>query len=293
MRTPANPPESTPPLQSCLSQWLDKQTRHLSADYRQYLQDELQKIVSYQATIGVMGKSGTGKSSLCNALFGQEETAVSDVTGGTRYPQEITLAYQSGRGISLIDMPGVGESLQNHEEYREQYQALLPELDLILWLIKADDRALSLDQQCYQELLQPNLAKHSIPVLFVISQADKIEPCREWDGQQHHPGPLQQENLALKQRGIAESFNIPNSHICVIAAAENYGLPELVENIVRALPHERKWGVVRETKPEQISNSTWQLCLACLWQLLRSRLGDLARKGKGVMADKLSTLWGR
>jgi DNA-binding NtrC family response regulator len=63
MRTPATPPESTPPLQSCLSQWLDKQTRHLSADYRQYLQDELQKIVSYQATIGVMGKSGTGKSS--------------------------------------------------------------------------------------------------------------------------------------------------------------------------------------------------------------------------------------
>jgi hypothetical protein len=66
-------------------------------------------------------------------------------------------------------MPGVGESLQRHEEYREQYQALLPELDLILWLIKADDRALSLDQQCYQELLQPNLANH--PSRYCLSSA--------------------------------------------------------------------------------------------------------------------------
>lgn len=56
-----------------------------------------------------MGKSGAGKSSLCNALFQGEVTPVSDVHAGTREVKRFRL---SGHGHSMVitDLPGVGES---------------------------------------------------------------------------------------------------------------------------------------------------------------------------------------
>ncbi|WP_139510316.1 GTPase, partial [Escherichia coli] len=62
----------------------------------------------HEPVIGIMGKSGAGKSSLCNALFQGEVTPVSDVHAGTREVKRFRL---SGNGHSMIitDLPGVGE----------------------------------------------------------------------------------------------------------------------------------------------------------------------------------------
>ena len=43
----------------------------------------------------------------------------------------------------IVDLPGVGENGQRDQEYLTLYRRMLPELDLVLWVIKADDRALS------------------------------------------------------------------------------------------------------------------------------------------------------
>jgi predicted GTPase len=53
--------------------------------------------------------------------------------------------------------------------YREQ----LSRLDLVLWLIKADDRALAVDEHFYHQVIG-EAYRHK--VLFVISQSDKTEP---------------------------------------------------------------------------------------------------------------------
>ncbi|MDA6790933.1 50S ribosome-binding GTPase, partial [Escherichia coli] len=75
--------------------------------------------------------------SLCNALFQGEVTPVSDVHAGTREVQRFRL---SGHGHSMVitDLPGVGESRDRDAEYEALYRDILPELDLVLWLIKAD-----------------------------------------------------------------------------------------------------------------------------------------------------------
>ncbi|EMZ59790.1 yeeP domain protein, partial [Escherichia coli 174900] len=46
----------------------------------------------------------------------------------------------------ITDLPGVGESRDRDAEYEALYRDILLELDLVLWLIKADDRALSVDE---------------------------------------------------------------------------------------------------------------------------------------------------
>nr|MDN1197076.1 hypothetical protein [Escherichia coli] len=53
----------------------------------------------------------------------------------------------------ITDLPGVGESRDRDAEYEALYRDILPELDLVLWLIKADDRALSVDEYFWRHIL--------------------------------------------------------------------------------------------------------------------------------------------
>lgn len=104
----------------------------------------------------LFGKTGVGKSSLCNALFGKVICPISDVEACTRDTKDVILNIDGGKGIKFIDVP-VGESSQRDVEYGELYARLLPELDLVLWLIKADGRAMVSDEIFYKEIVKPHL----------------------------------------------------------------------------------------------------------------------------------------
>jgi small GTP-binding protein len=207
----------------------------------------VEKILTYEPRVGVFGKTGTGKSSLCNALFGAEIAEISDVAACTRNPQEI-LVQVGAAGIKLIDCPGVGESQKRDEEYRQLYEKLLPELDLILWLVKADDRALSCDQEFFTEVVSPNL--NGKPFFLVLSQVDKIEPLRNWNDDKHVPGEKQQQNIEAKIANLADFFDVPKTQVVPVSAAEKYNLVSLVNTIVFALPKDRKITFTKAVKEE-------------------------------------------
>ena len=116
----------------------------------------------------------------------------------------------------------------------------MPELDLILWLVKADDRALSSDQEFFTEVVRPNL--NGKPLFLVLSQVDKIEPIRDWNDEKHLPGAKQQQNIKAKISHLAEFFDLPKAQVIPISvsAHEQYNLVSLVNNIVFALPKDRK-----------------------------------------------------
>ncbi|SQR85080.1 putative GTP-binding protein [Escherichia coli] len=155
---------------------IEKPLSSLPYSLSRHILEHLRKLTSHEPVIGIMGKSGAGKSSLCNALFQGEVTPVSDVHAGTREVRRFRL---SGHGHSMVitDLPGVGESRDRDAEYEALYRDILPELDLVLWLIKADDRALSVDEYFWRHILHRGHQQ----VLFVVTQADKTEPCHEWD----------------------------------------------------------------------------------------------------------------
>lgn len=212
----------------------------IPVELKQSIQRRIQEISGYVPKVGVFGKTGVGKSSLCNALFGQDVCSISDVQACTRDPQEILLTIgSSGHGIKLVDVPGVGEDKNRDNEYDALYKKLLPELDLIFWVFKGDDRANASDEDFYKRLIRPYIDAGK-PFLAVINQVDKVEPFREWSEEENAPGVKQLKNIKEKCNHIANILSLPVAQVIPISANERYGLMELVDAIVHALPNDQK-----------------------------------------------------
>ena len=210
-----------------------KQDGQIGADFIGKIFSRVNSVLSYQPVVGVFGKTGAGKSSLCNAVFGKDVCEISDIAGCTRKPQEVILDI-GGKGIKLLDVPGVGESNERDKEYAELYRSILPELDLVLWVIKGDDRAFSSDETFYKSLVRPYIDKGR-PFIIALNQVDKIEPFREWDESAQKPGAKQAENIEQKRMRVAKIFDLPYWCVISVSANEKYGLLPLVEKSIEVV----------------------------------------------------------
>lgn len=263
----------------------------LDDEQRHKIAQKILEIRNFVPKIGVFGKTGAGKSHLCNALFGREVAKISDVGACTREPQRIVLEAGTS-GICLIDVPGVGESPERDIEYSELYKRLLPELDIVLWVIKADDRALSVDQTVYDDCVAP--FKETIPTVFVINQVDKIEPFREWDVEARQPGAKQRENIEAKLADVSNIFGIEADQISAVSAAEAYGLSALVDKIVSTLPNEKKFGVVREAKKENVTQESERAAERGIWEAIKEFAGkayEVYMDNKEIIHSAITAIW--
>ena len=224
-----NNPEGLQPLNHSLSglpQWVSER-----------ILQQINRLTHYEPVIGIMGKTGAGKSSLCNALFVGEISPVSDVAACTREPLRFRLQVGE-RYMTLVDLPGVGESGERDAEYAALYRAQLSRLDLVLWLIKADDRALAVDEHFYHQVIG-EAYRHK--VLFVISQSDKAEPTSGG-------GPLstaQKQNISRKICLLHELFQSVNP-ICAVSVRLQWGLRVMAERMIKCLPREATSPVVAQ-----------------------------------------------
>ncbi|WP_407363830.1 GTPase family protein [Enterobacter asburiae] len=211
-------------------QAIEKPLTSLPHAIGKHILDHIQKLTHYEPVIGIMGKTGAGKSSLCNALFQGEVTSVSDVNACTREVLRLRLS-RGDHSLILVDLPGVGESEQRDKEYKSLYRNVLPELDLILWVIKADDRAFSVDERFYRQVM----SDHHQRVLFVVNQADKIEPCHEWYVTSNAPSPHQLVNIEARLASIRQLFS-PHHPVCAVSARTEWNLPSMIETMMCCLP---------------------------------------------------------
>ncbi|XEH49581.1 GTPase family protein [Edwardsiella tarda] len=211
-------------------QALEKPLASLPLTLRNLILERLQGLTQYEPVIGIMGKTGAGKSSLCNALFAGDVSPVSDVAACTREALRFRLC-SGERSMLLVDLPGVGESAQRDSEYEALYRRILPELDLVVWVIKADDRALAVDEQFYHRVM----AGYQQRVVFVVNQVDKAEPCHEWLREDNAPSPQQHHTIARKVAELQRLFS-PRNPIGVVSARMGWGLTPLVDILMCSLP---------------------------------------------------------
>lgn len=247
------------------------------------IREKIDELRNYEAKVGVFGVTGVGKSSLCNALFGSDAAKVSDVAACTREPQQLFLKNERGNGgIYLIDVPGVGENEERDKEYFELYKKLMPELDLVIWVIKADDRAYTIAEKAYKEILLPHAEK--CPTLFVINQADKMNPV-DWDKENNQPSAEQAQNIQQKIVEISKAFDVSTRYIRTCSAFRNYGLVDVMNTIVDILPKEKKYAFVREANDDVVTEDAAIAAEKGIWDTVKEMLGNATDRAKAWLDE--------
>lgn len=116
-----------------------------SEEDREALVNAWRKKKSETLRIGVIGKTGVGKTTTVNSLF-QAQFLTSRTIVGTTEAQYKDFKLPDGGSLTIVDMPGYGRSLTEDKAYRDIYLAELPKCDVILMIVQGNSSDLLDDQ---------------------------------------------------------------------------------------------------------------------------------------------------
>ncbi|MEJ6481430.1 GTPase family protein [Nostoc punctiforme UO1] len=122
----------------------------------------------------LVGRTGSGKSSLINTLF-QADLAAVDVLPSTDRIQNYQWQTQSGETLTLLDTPGYEQV--NHADLRNLVLDYAIDADLLLLVTPALDPALQMDVDFLQDI-KAEVA--DLPAIAIVTQVDRLRPIREW-----------------------------------------------------------------------------------------------------------------
>ncbi|GAC1643298.1 MAG: ribosome biogenesis GTPase Der [Candidatus Dormibacteraceae bacterium] len=123
--------------------------------------------------IAIMGRPNVGKSSLLNALLGDERALVSPVPGTTRDPIDTELIYD-GMPVMLIDTAGIRRKSSNRDQI-ERYSLMrgihaMERADAVLLVIDASAGVLAQDQHVAGYALEAGKG-----LVLVVNKIDLVE----------------------------------------------------------------------------------------------------------------------
>jgi GTPase len=124
--------------------------------------------------LAIMGRPNVGKSSLLNALLGDERALVSPVPGTTRDPIDTELVYD-GIPVVLIDTAGIRRKSSNRDQI-ERYSLMrgihaMERADTVLLVIDASAGVLAQDQHVAGYALEAGKG-----LVIVVNKIDLVEP---------------------------------------------------------------------------------------------------------------------
>ncbi len=182
---------------------------------------------SYDCHCIFIGKSGYGKSTTLNAICNDEIFETSAVESCTKSLLCVDFDI-SGNGsdiFSLGDLPGVGESVIADQGYIEWYRDFIAASDCIVYVLRADQRDFSIDQQTIAAVLPHQ--KHNI--LIALNYCDAVEPLSR--ARPFMPSQAQIANIERKRDEITRIFGVSCDQVVPYSATERWQLDLLVRKI--------------------------------------------------------------
>ena len=161
--------------------------------------------------IGIFGKRNAGKSSLINAITGQNLAIVSETKGTTTDPVYKAMEILPLGPVMIIDTPGIDdEGALGQLRIQKAYQ-VLNKTDIALLVI---DAAIGPSDEDLRLVNRINEKK--IPLLVVINKCEQLAPAK------------QAQYQAL----------LPNNQLLLVSAEKQLHILELKEAIAQAAPTE-------------------------------------------------------
>ena len=222
------------------------------------VQAMLDKIEHGHLHISVFGRVSTGKSSLLNALIGEDRFSVSPIHGETRYSSMEAWNEEEVGGVFLIDTPGLDEA--GGEDREALAREVAGRSDLVIFALDSDITETELDA-LRAVLMQGR------PVIVVLNKADLYTAA-------------ERDALVASIRGKTEGLIDPEY---VIVAAAQPRAQTVVE--IDAAGNE-----VTVERPREPDVSVLRLKL---WEILEAEGKTLAALNASLFAADLSDQVGR
>ena len=176
--------------------------------------------------IGIFGRRNAGKSSLINAITGQDLAIVSDVKGTTTDPVKKAMELLPLGPVVLIDTPGLDdEGLLGQKRMEKALQALR-QTDIVILTIPADAALDGLEKTLLQEA-----KKRGLPFFVVLSKTDLLADKKQ---------------IEEKEKEIAQALSIPLDVIVAVSADKNEGIHALKEKLANGIPKEQERPLIHD-----------------------------------------------
>jgi predicted GTPase len=161
------------------------------------------------------------------------------------------------------------------KEFEAIYRQILPQCDIILYVLKADNRTLGEDERILQNIVLPSCDKKKI--ILAVNQVDILGENEglHWDTRINLPDPRQEELIQLKQKDISSMFHedldVDANKIVCYSAIKRYHLLELLHSIVKTTPLGFIFGVLGLMPREWIEDAEPE------WREKYEKIKDLKR----------------
>ena len=204
--------------------------------------------------VAIIGQSGVGKSSTLNAVFGLN-LPVSDIAEGTTEIIEKIFPMRDGFNLSIYDMPGLLQSRKKDKEYEEMYKEILPQCDVIVYIIRANTRNIGDDCRILKEVVLPICNQSAIKdnLIIAVNKVDTIgqtidpnDPELVWDPISNVPSDklfecIKKKRLDIFTKLIDEKLVLINSEsslnpeqVVFYSATYEYNLGQFLKAITNA-----------------------------------------------------------
>ena len=185
--------------------------------------------------IGFFGKRNAGKSSLVNAVTGQETSVVSEVKGTTTDPVRKAMELLPLGPVVIIDTPGLDDEGDLGELRVKRALQVLNTVDIAVVVVSA---ALGLDRE--EAELCELLKKKNIPYIIAYTKSDLIEKIPEAKDNEIYVSALDNINIyALKDKIGALNKSAEEQRVIVSDLIKEGDVVVLVVPIDKAAPKGR------------------------------------------------------